>query len=746
MHTKTARVINEHDRKECSISACVPSNPRSKQLVDEIEATNFASLPHTNSSSSLAHEPRQSCDSSQEISCVISACKGWLSKALSMARPGQTIYVPQGVYTESCTLSLSVDGVKIKPERRNGEDAQVTFVVEGRRDFLRSSGLGCAVSGIKFTHVPDQTATESETEDCRSAMTVVGGSLQVEECSFEELSCYAIHVRRKSKTNVIACKFSRCKEVAIACQDASVSRVFDCVFDGNLSFSIWLSGQGGGEFVSNFIKHNNKCAIVCADESRGNFRNNVITRGNQGAFWLQDSSSCRLERNVMSKNRKAAVQVSGRSDPVLIRNKVVDGEGGGIVLHDEARGSFIGNFFAYGTRAGVGVMDAAAPLFVGNEISCNDGGGVIVAGRGQPVFIKNLVKRNGFVGCCFKEDSTPLLQENEITENNGFGLLLQGNAKACVQDGSIVNNVRTGASLFDCAALTLAGCCFRTNDKLCQRIGVHLHDSSGMQMEKCKMTGHGGSCVKMEGSSMSAMRSNELSCSSFGLTMSRKASASLEGNQIVNCGEDGVMLSDQAEMYACRNSFNDNRGSGVKSVGSSVCLLQHNVLMGNGRGASLSSLGQCIVRGNRISDNSVCGLHVRGSNVTVMENAMFGEQERVLSFGEKARCDVIGNVLMHKNGVRMSFPSDRSEDVFLRDNALQFPPSDEGKVLTLSSLPRHFLAHNVAVTSKTRELIDCTLDLIAYSFSSPSSSPSPSPPVKLQILNPDGSSCLAVRG
>eukprot|EP00802_Teleaulax_amphioxeia_P007692 Tamp_07699.p1 GENE.Tamp_07699~~Tamp_07699.p1 ORF type:complete len:747 (+),score=180.26 Tamp_07699:74-2314(+) len=550
----------------------------------------------------VAEEPPRSQQPGPAIA-VAPGGTGAIARALRTAAPYSSILLQRGVYTESGTLDVNVEGIVIMldpeapPASRTGSDDCV-ISSEGRE---RASGplFNIGAAQCTLSHLTIEVGTEEEAaaaaenpksvrEPVVAAIRVAGNSEAfIADCHVSCKNGCGIEAADTARPIIRSCHIEKCVDgILLGGSTAATvghSRVRKC-----RSSCVKSRDFAAGVVHDNAMEKGGDSCIVATGRSSTHFLRNALGNTKGCGVMLSESTTALVEGNEVSGKHINGLQAGGSANPMVKNNKILGSSGSGVVLHDWSKGTYANNHVIGSRLAGVGIRDHADPIFTGNLVSEGEGSGLVLLGDATGVIENNRFVSNTCAGIGIKGNACALFDRNVVTNNQGYGVWLQDTSRGTFQNNSVEGNGKAGFAVSHQAA-------------------PRLHSN--------RITG--GKQV--------------------GLLVQNQAGGHYEANIISNNKAVNVMLLGHSNATLLRNVINDSAGGGVLIRGDSTCTLRFNTMEGNyranaavldnskptleenviqngmGRGLVITgnAAGQYI--GNTIRSHSLAGVYVGGN-------------------------------------------------------------------------------------------------------------------------------------
>ena len=288
-----------------------------------------------------------------------------IQPALDAARPGDTVLVRAGTYTEDVRL-------------RQG----VTLCGEGHEQTRVVAAVGNA---LWAQDVADVVVRDLSAD----------GAGKSEHC--------AVWIASSSVT-ILGCVVSGAVHSGIEAKGSGQLVLRDSTIRGNQQDGVLIYQEAGALLEHNTLAENGLHGIEVKSRGRVTARENTI-RGNQqtGAF-IYDEGEALLEHNILAENGLQGIQVRSRGRLTARENTI--------------RGN---------QNAGAFIFEEGEALLEHNLLTDNGLHGVEVRERGQLTLTANTLARNNPKGVWIKQESRAHLRHNIIASHTQEGIDATGN-------------------------------------------------------------------------------------------------------------------------------------------------------------------------------------------------------------------------------------------------------------------------------------------------------------------------------
>ena len=288
-----------------------------------------------------------------ELAAVPVSAEKSLQELIDAAGAGETVIVPEGVYTEPVRINKSL---KLKGQSLRGSVFEVTanepaiFVDAKGKDEVTIEGLT-----IKW-----QLATSDKNIEHPFAVAVKDTKAEIKSCNFvplgnPERSPVAIRAMGFSNLNIEACRFEGFEYVVCYGEGTegamSDSLIMDCGHQGVILYSgatakiignvitgskyhAVRSTGGTLEVKDNLIIENANRGIYLGNKSAGGVISNNIIMGNGTGISGFAQSKVRIQNNIIADSSYAGISMQD-SCSLSIRNNILQGNAKGCILQKE---------------------------------------------------------------------------------------------------------------------------------------------------------------------------------------------------------------------------------------------------------------------------------------------------------------------------------------------------------------------------------------------------------------------------
>jgi parallel beta-helix repeat protein len=420
---------------------------------------------------------------------------GSIAAAMKMARAGDTVYVPKGIYDES-DIDMK-DGVRLLG------DGMGRTVIRGKPRnaswVIRAWAVKSRIEGITVEHVGAR-----EERNPSGGIYVWKGNVAVVACEARNTSGSGICVKASDATvdgctstgNVVCgisvhcdrsnvsvknCILKGNKQGGIDMYVTGRASVEGCTIEGNED-GIVVSGEGAVyTFVGNTVTGNRQKGIAAFRTGQVTVRNNTCRDNTKDAICIWEHvDKAVVIGNTCKGNRDDAIYLG--ADSATVSENTCEGNKGGIIVMDTGEaiveknrsiGSFAGSGI-YGERVrkmvvrdnecvdnavgGIWLPECSDAAVTGNKCTSNGEGGIDLGKTRKAVVTGNVLYRNEFNGINVAGNSAATVSDNTCQENEYCGVLVSGvRTRAELVTNTSIGNKRAGIWFEDGASGTVSG-------------------------------------------------------------------------------------------------------------------------------------------------------------------------------------------------------------------------------------------------------------------------------------------------
>jgi hypothetical protein len=285
---------------------------------------------------------------------VIPATKN-LQSLIDAAKPGDTVTVPKGLYTDPVEINKSLT---IKGESRN----ECIFEVTANKPaiFIDTKGKGNVV--IEGLTIKWQLATSNKSIERPFALGVKDTKAEIKDCSFLPLGNFqrspvAVRADGLTQLNISKCRFEGF-EYVICYGEGTKGKTSDCL--------IMNCGHQG------IINYTGSTLTVERNVITGSKFHAVRCTG--GTLYVKD--------NLLINNDNRGIYLGNRSGSGTITNNLIIGNGTGIGCFARSKYEIKNNIIADSSYAGIG-MEKSCLLTIQDNIFVHNERGWIMFDRGE---------------------------------------------------------------------------------------------------------------------------------------------------------------------------------------------------------------------------------------------------------------------------------------------------------------------------------------------------------------------------
>jgi len=368
---------------------------------------------------------------------IVSDSNSSISKILKQARPGDTVFVKEGVYEEALYLKKRVNLVgegKDKVTIRCSAMSQQHVLVVVDSDVL--------IKGLTIEHVGQDTA-----EQRAVGIFLIGSSARIEDC----------RVRNAAGNGLFA-------------KDGGQPLISNCLFESNGFNGIYIVGENTkpkisgnrclgnslygininscqAEIENNVCNENKSGILVHSQKTKGTLTGNQCYRNKEWGIYIRGGASCNAKDNICNENGKSGIiAYEPNTTCVLVQNKVERNLLNGIRFSDGATGIAERNICRLNKQDGIVVAGKwSTPILRENICSDNAQNGICLSTRQTTVAEDNVCTDNGYSGIAvYAFGAFAKLQRNNCCRNKSSGVWFGRYAGGEVKDNVCAENDEHG--------------------------------------------------------------------------------------------------------------------------------------------------------------------------------------------------------------------------------------------------------------------------------------------------------------
>jgi parallel beta-helix repeat protein len=595
-----------------------------------------------------------------------------LSSAISMASPGDAIYIRPGNYggaivdrsvtisgTDQANLSgslvISAPGCKISDlvVRVSGNDPAI--VILSWDNLLMRCTVAGASTGIRIMG-ENNTVRECRI-DSALGLEFFGAKNGILNSSF--LGDVGIKMNSTSENTVKGCQIVTKQGVLV--ESSMKNRIEKNNLSGS-GFGMVLTGSSGNEILDNNLSGAYVSGVDVVDSTGNNLTGNHMTGGKLGIS-LRRASENNLTENVCWKIERAGIYGDSAFGNYLANNSLSE-NGNGILLSGSTKNLLSSNNASRNTY-GISLRGSIDNVLRDNTLKANaynlrtdagDASGAFLTASSHDFFIQDIDDSNladgkpicylvgkanlavpsgcGFLGII----SCRNIEAANMTISNSSAGVLVVNSTSCRIENSSFSFAERGIFLLDCANLIVESC--RAVD--CQTGFEAMGSSHGRFVNN-----FASNCSEEGFSANSALDLSWSECRAEacarGLDILRSRLCTVDSCRVNHNEEAGIALTSSHKCGLGGNEAFSN-GRGIALVGSNGCVLKdNNVRMNQRDGLSLEQLADADVENNTAQGNAQ-GIFVQSSKrVAIEENNMTENSHYGLRMSSASGCNVTEN-------------------------------------------------------------------------------------------------------
>jgi parallel beta-helix repeat protein len=631
------------------------------------------------------------------------------SGAISLASPGDTIYIRPGSYggaNVDRTVTLSGSS-----ESRLGEPLVIT-------------APGCKVYNLTVESGGPEPAVRLQSEDCLLVGCKVSGSAigiqaagrnnTVRDCSIESVSGTGMQIsgneiRVQSSTidgnagirmdHTAGSRIDGCKmqgQQGILMDSSTGNQIGNCSFAESV-FGIVLTKSSANMVANTSLSGEFVSGIDILNSEKNDIIGNSISGGKLGIS-LRNSKGNNLTGNICRKIERAGIYGDGATENNLRSNQLI-GNGNGILLSGSSRNSLEANSLTQNTY-GISLRGSIDNVLRYNRLKANSYNLRIDSGESSSASLapsSHDFYNQDIDGSNLAEDKPVryLVSEADkvVPADCGFlGIISCRNISA---SGLNITNNSCGILIVNSSDCRIMNSTISRSER-----GVYLLDCTSWLVEKSKALACqiGYAAAGCEGGSFE--NSSAESCVAEGFRVDNSMNLNWM-KCVADSSASGISLMNSRLCILQDCTARQNQDAGIQLISSHKCILLGNDASSNGRGVSLSGSNSCVLENNTASGNQKDGISLEQLSVAdVLSNIAKGNGQGL--FVQSSKKLVISKNNLSENrrfGLRMS----SSSDCNVTDNSFL---NNEIAGVNLVDCSKNFLYHNVLVGNYIQNAAD----------------------------------------
>lgn len=265
-----------------------------------------------------------------------------LQQAIDKARPGATVVVPEGTYTQPVTIGK---GIVLKSR------GAILSVESSRPAILVDTGKKVGIQGLEIRW---KVKGKLEKGGSSCAVFVRSGEVAIHGCRFKALG---------------SGKVSPC---ALFAQGDAEVELKNCRFEG-FEFAIQFWNGAEGDIEGCLVSHPGHCGITVGGGAKVEMERNIVT-GSAFHGVRCTGGEIEAESNWVANNKNRGFYIGNKSSTGEIDNNVIIGNGTGIDVFAQSKIDIENNIVMRSAYAGLSVADTAKVDAEGNMIVDNEAG------------------------------------------------------------------------------------------------------------------------------------------------------------------------------------------------------------------------------------------------------------------------------------------------------------------------------------------------------------------------------------
>ena len=354
-----------------------------------------------------------------------------ITKALLMAKSGDTIYVDPGAYTapvvidtDNLTLVGADNSLAVIDVGASGDGISAT----GRTGLsIQNIGVVNALNGVLFNQVTNSTISTAYIFGCSTnGIRLTNGSDTNTLIGNTAFSCpNGIDLEASAFNTLTYNSVSTNSAINIHLLGASNNTLSNNYADGGSGDGIYLdSGSNNNTLETNSAGGNTGSGIVIAGSSYNNIYGNIAdTNGAQGVYLQANSTGNTINSNSVAGNATGIYAAPNADSNIIAANAALSNTSFGIYLSGCTGNTVSGNTADYNTSYGIWLSACANTALNGNEAASNSDYGILLGGGSMNNAVSgNVSMLNATVGIYLAGSSNNTIVDNAIRANTTNGV------------------------------------------------------------------------------------------------------------------------------------------------------------------------------------------------------------------------------------------------------------------------------------------------------------------------------------
>lgn len=372
-----------------------------------------------------------------------------IGEAFQNARPGDTIMVKPGTYTETITITHPIEIV--------GDGAVEQIVVS-------TNGAPCLRMQTDTAVVRGLTLRAHTGQERRklSAVELARGQLELTDCLITSEYGSGVSISGPATNPTIQrCTFARCKEGGLV-----------------------VSEQARGIIEHCTIIHNNRAGIVITQNSNPTVRSCSISGNRSVGILVYDYGQGQILHCDISDNASAAIEIRQHGNPLIQSCTLHKETGKGILVWEHGQGRIEDCDIANNTLAGIEIRTGGNPTVQKCKIHGSKWSGLLVWEHGRGIIEACDIFSNTQAEVEIRQGGDPLLKNCKLHGGKGRGLLVHEQGRGHIEACEIFDNAQAGVEIRQQGDPSLQGC--KIHDMW--RIGVQIMQDGRGTLKQCEIT------------------------------------------------------------------------------------------------------------------------------------------------------------------------------------------------------------------------------------------------------------------
>ena len=507
-----------------------------------------------------------------------------ISKLVEDARPGTTINIPTGAYTDSIYVDKPIKFIANGPVKiiSSNIDPVITIAAEG-----------VSFRGFEFTH-------RKSDDNSSAAIVIESGSALFLDCNIKSDACPSLLLHNDSIINANSCRFIS-KSAPNFLAMGSCSGTFElCNFQGS-----------------------NSNGVVLRDDCKIRF-----TRCTMQGFTKNGCVICGNAKSVLEKCRITACALNGielcSNEQCTVLDTSIEGCGGcGISAFQLASLRLSGSTIEGCYSSGLEVREGAAARINGNVFShCGAPGTLYVYEQATVDSIDDKFTSTGPIAIGVLGNSSVMMRQAVIEDISGRGALVTDDATLSITDSRFERTDQTSVTCTNGGAIVLSQSYVLNSGELGLLISeCHSAQIVKTHIDSCALS---GAEINNVPTGLTIDECNFTRCRQCGIVVISSTFEISVSNALQNCFSGFEARSSSIGLHRCRSE--DNSAGGICAREASKLVVDTCIIQNNGQvGLSLESKSTMKVSNSTVSTNTRLGIAVESESFLTLKSSIVSD-------------------------------------------------------------------------------------------------------------------------